>query len=603
MIKRDFLKEKFNFLKNMGQLTKVYWRSEEKWRARFLLAIIILLNLGDVYILVLLNEWNNTFYNALQRYTKGVFFSALGSFALLATIYIIISVYEQYFQQMLEIRWRSWMTEHSLQKWLGKQSYYRLQIANSDNKTDNPDQRISEDVRLFVSSSLNLALGFLKAAVTLGSFIIILWRLSGTLSFRLGQYHMMIPGYMVGASIIYAALGTWFTSKIGRPLVKLNFEQQRYEADFRFSLVRLRENSESVAFYRGEEQEKTNFSNNFKKVFINFRKLMQRQKKLTWFTSGYSQFAIIAPFLIGAPRYFSRQIQLGGLIQIASAFGRVQDSLSFFVNSYSSLAEWQAVTERLAGFNRNIELIHNQRENSALCFKESQLPSLAVMNLQIGLPNQTRLIDNLQFELKRGDSLLITGASGTGKSTLIRTLAGLWPFAEGRINIPPRPQMLFLPQKPYLPLGTLRDALFYPSGAVGISEGKLKEIMTQCKLGDFTDRLDKTDSWSHILSLGEQQRVAFARVLIQRPKWLFLDEATSALDEPTEGQMYRMLHEQLPDSVLISVGHRQTLVNYHRLNLYIAGMGQWTLRNTAISQNRARRYDGNRDKKLADFLV
>jgi putative ATP-binding cassette transporter len=567
------------FLKEIWRLTGGYWRSTEKWQAKCLLAVIIGLNLGDVYILVLLNEWNNTFYNAIQKYNQGVFFSALAGFAVLAGSYIVISVYEQYFQQMLEIKWRRWMTEHYLSKWLYKQNYYRFQLLN--NNTDNPDQRISEDIRMFVSAILNLSIGFLKAAVTLGSFVMILWRLSGSLALSLGQHRIMIPGYMVWAALGYAVIGTWLTQKIGRRLVRLNFDQQRYEADFRFSLVRLRENSESVAFYRGEQHEQTTFTDRFKKVFANYRGLMHRQKKVTWFVSGYSQLAVIFPFLIAAPRYFSHQIQLGGLIQIASAFGRVQDALSFFVNSYSSIAEWQAVTDRLAGFNNNLDQIQKNSLKTAIGIRYNQNSSLIVSELTVGLPDGSLLMNNLQFKLSRGDSLLITGPSGSGKSVLMRTLAGIWPYAKGMIDMPQGEKVLFLPQKPYLPLGSLRDLLLYPQSPGLVSDDVLKEAMIMCKLGYFVNELDKVENWSQVCSLGEQQRIAFARALLQRPKWLFMDEATSALDEPTESLMYQLLQRRLKDSVMISVGHRLTLVKYHKMKLQMDGMGGWALQKTA----------------------
>jgi putative ATP-binding cassette transporter len=570
------LKINNTFLKEMWRLTRAYWRSEEKWGARGLLAVIVGLNLGDVYLLVLLNEWNNRFYNALQNYDHRVFFKALGDFSILAGILIVISVYELYFQQMLEIKWRRWMTEHYLKEWLTQQSYYLLQLFN--NNTDNPDQRISEDLRLFVSSTLDLSIGLLKATVTLLSFVMILWRLSGSLSFLLGHNHMTVPGYMVWAAIGYAVIGTWLTTKIGRPLVKLNFDQQRYEADFRFSLVRLRENSESIAFYRGENQEQVNFSGRFKKVFGNFRELMYRQKKLTWLTSGYSQLAIIFPFLVAAPRYFSRQILLGGLIQIASAFGRVQDALSFFVASYSSIAEWQAVVNRLVGFNNNIDLVRSSSAKAPIQVNDSTDQTFTVSNLGVSLPNGRLLLDNLEFKLNKGDTLLITGPSGSGKSTLMRTLAGIWPFAKGNIDFPQDECVLFLPQKPYLPLGSLRETLLYPHGIGGISDQTLQAVMGMCKLSQLSEQLDKVENWSQVLSLGEQQRIAFARTLLQQPKWLFLDEATSALDEPTESLMYRLLSEQLQDSAIISVGHRQTLASYHRKRLHIDGTGKWTLK-------------------------
>ncbi|MDR3588244.1 MAG: ABC transporter ATP-binding protein/permease [Negativicutes bacterium] len=566
---------KQSFISQTWRLTRVYWRSKEKWGARLLLAVIVGLTLGNVYILVLLNAWNNRFYNALQNYDKGDFFSALGQFSILAGLFIIIAVYEQYLQQMLEIKWRRWLTEHYLGDWMEGQTYYRLQLV--DNNTDNPDQRISEDLQQFVSLTLRLSLGLLKASVTLVSFVVILWTLSGTLTVPLGGSEIAIPGYMVWVAIIYAAVGTWLTSKIGRPLVGINFNQQRFEADFRFSLVRLRENSESIAFYKGERQEQQNFAKRFEKVFGNFRQLMNQQKKLTWFTAGYSQIAIIFPFVVAAPRYFSNQIQLGGLVQTASAFGRVQDALSFFVESYSVLAQWQAVVNRLTGFVNNMEQVRTMPRENLVQIHHDAGPAFAVAGLNVGLPDGTRLLTGLELRLNPGDSLLITGPSGCGKSTLMRTLAGIWPFGEGSIRIPRGQRVLFLPQKSYLPLGTLRDAILYPHSAGWATDEVIARAMELCKLGEWVGQLDRMENWAQVLSLGEQQRVAFARVILQKPQWLFLDEATSALDEPTESAMYELLREELQDPAIISVGHRQTLVKYHRSRLRIDKKGDWNL--------------------------
>ncbi|HBF38064.1 MAG TPA: ABC transporter ATP-binding protein, partial [Firmicutes bacterium] len=562
------------FGKETWKLIRDYWQSNDKWKAKGLLILIIALNLGDVYILVLLNSWNNTFYNALQKYDKTVFLHALGYFTVLAGVYIVISVYEQYFQQVLEIGWRRWMTDHYVRHWLSGQNYYRLQLLH--NKTDNPDQRISEDIKMFVSTTLNLAIGCLKAVVTLGSFVVILWQLSGTLPIILGGHLWKISGYMVWTALAYAVMGTWLAAKIGRPLVRLNFDQQHYEADFRFSLVRFRENSESIAFYRGEKHEQHVFEERFQNVFANFWALMKRQKRLTWLTSGYSQLAVIFPFLVAAPRYFSRQIQLGGLVQIASAFGRVQDSLSYFVNSYSSIAEWQAVRDRLLDFRNHIEGMELISGKTMISRKYNRNSGFSVSEMTIRRPDGEALIEQLDFELNSGENLLITGPSGSGKSTLIRTLAGIWPFANGRLNWPQNEGILFLPQKPYLPLGSLREVLLYPQMSGFVTDKVLKEFMNDCKLNAFVARLDASENWSQVLSLGEQQRIAFVRALLQGPEWLFLDEATSALDEPTEGFLYQQIHDRLKNTTIISIGHRQTLNRYHQSRLHIWGMGKWT---------------------------
>jgi len=567
------------FLKGTWNLTKIYWMSEEKWRSRLLLAVIVGLNIGYVYLTVLFNSWYNSFYDALQNHDTAGIFSALRYFSVLAAFNIVVCVYQQYLQQLLEIRWRRWITEHYLKDWLNKRTYYLLQLL--DKTTDNPDQRISEDLRDFVSLSLNLSLGFLQAASTLVCFVVILWNLSGSISIPLGGHHQFtVPGYLVWAAIIYSFVGTWLTAKIGHPLVNINFNQQRYEADFRFSLVRLRENSEGIALYGGENQEQAHFTEKFKNVFNNFRSLIKRQKKLTWLTSGYSQIAIIFPIVVAMPRFLRNEIQLGGLMQIADAFGSVQTSLSYFVNSYSSLAQWQAVVNRLTGFVDNIDRVSVLSDTGAIQVGRVAEPALSVEGLTIALPSGQRLLDSLELELKAGDSLLITGPSGCGKSTLLRTLAGIWPFGQGNINIPLNHTLLFLPQKPYLPLGTLKDVLLYPYGTATITDETIQEVMVVCKLEDLIGRLDKVENWSQILSIGEQQRIAFARAILQRPEWLFLDEATSALDEPAEQAMYKLLHERLEYSSIISVGHRSTLIDYHKMRLNFAGAGRWDLQNT-----------------------
>lgn len=564
------------FIRETWQLTRAYWYSEEKWSARFLLGTIVGLNLGQVYVLVLLNQWNNTFYNALQNYDTNGFWSGIKEFSILAAAHIIVAVYQIYLRQMLQIRWRRWMTACYVDKWLEKRTYYRMQLL--DHNTDNPDQRISEDLNLFTAATLNLSLGFLKSVVTLGSFIFILWTLSGNFVLLLGQYKVNIPGYMVWVSILYAGIGTWLTVKIGRPLINLNYNQQRYEADFRFSMVRLRENSESIAFYGGEKQERSAFMQRFHKAFENFWELMRRQKQLTWFTSGYGQIAIIFPFLVASPRYLANEIQLGGLMQIATAFGRVQDALSFFVDSYTDIAAWRAVVDRLLGFVGNMEQVSTDKkeiENIQLSYRNE--PVLTVSDLHIQLPKGEKLLNQLNVKISAGDSVLVVGPSGCGKSTLMRSLAGLWPFGQGTISLPKGQRTLFLPQKAYLPLGTLKDILLYPYANGNVSDEEIKKVMVLCKLEVFLEHLHVTEDWSHVLSLGEQQRIAFARALLQKPLWLFLDEATSALDEPAEKALYKILKEQLPDTTIISVGHRNTLTSYHNKKLTLDGLGNWNL--------------------------
>ena len=565
----------YHFLRKLWKLVRIFWVSKEKWPARWLLAVTVGLSLGHIYVLVALNEWNRKFYNSLQERNSTEFFSLLGEFTVLVAIFILVVAYELYLQQMLEIKWRRFLTAHFIKDWLNEQAYYRLQL--STNCSDNPDQRISEDLRLFVSITLNLSLGLLRSIVSLLSFGVILWGLSGNLSIPLGESHITIPGYMLWVSVIFSIAGTWIAAKIGNPLVRLDFDQQRYEADFRFGLVRVRENSEGIAFYGGEKQEEVNFSKQFKMVLDNFREIMSRKKTLTAFTSGYAQWGVIFPFLVAAPLYFSNQIQLGGLIQTTYSFGRVEKGLSFFVDNYASFAEWLAVVNRLNGFVDNMAQVSKSPKKQAFKTTFSDDSLFTVNDLNVNLPNGETILNQLDLQINAGDSLLITGSSGCGKSTLLRTLAGIWPFGHGNITLPRNQKILFLPQKSYLPLGTLRDVLLYPYGTGSISDETIMQVMNECKLGKCVNNLDDAGNWSLILSLGEQQRIAFARALLQRPEWLFLDEATSALDEPTEQAMYGMLKEQLKGSAIISVGHRSTLLSFHKTRLNLERGGRWSL--------------------------
>jgi putative ATP-binding cassette transporter len=551
------------FRKRVWSLIRPYWQSEERWMARLLLVTIIGLSLGNVYLSVLFNEWHNIFYNALQALDKTAFTRAIIRFCYLAGIFIFVNVYRTYLNQMLQIKWRRWMTVQYLSHWLHKQNYYRMQLFGSG--MDNPDQRMAEDIAQFIDLTLSLALDGLSSVVTLFSFITILWELSGALDFTVYDIPIHIPGYMLWVALVYAVCGTLLTFYIGRPLVRLNFNQQRFEADFRYSLIRLRENSESIAFYKGEAQEQRGFLARFSGIVDNWWQIMKRQKKLNWFTSGYGQIAQIFPYVVAAPRYFAGQIKLGGLMQTGSAFNVLQDALSYLVNSYTTIASWKAVTDRLNGFNDSIRVAESM-EAPATGFERNTSAQNAIeaSNLTIRLPDGRVLLENIDLMLKSGDSLLITGISGSGKSTLLRTLAGLWPFAQGRLALPEQSRMLFVPQKPYLPLGTLKAALCYPN-APDMADAELKNVLALCGLAPLADKLCDTEQWSSILSLGEQQRVAFARVLLAKPDFVFLDEATSALDEAAEAQLYALLKEKLAGAVLVSVGHRSSLRAWHTL--------------------------------------
>ena len=551
------------FFRDVWYLTKSYWQSEEKKKAFFLLGCIIALTLGVVYMLVLLNQWNNSFYSALQNYDAKKIFDELIHFSWLAAIYILLAVYSYYLQQTLILNWRRWLTTRFIDIWLQNKTYYNLQMFGKD--TDNPDQRISEDVRQFVEMTLSFGIGILKAFCTFASFVVILYNLSGSLSFTFMGKTWTINGYMLWASLIYSVIGTYITHIVGRKLVKINFIQQKYEANFRFSMIRLRESAESVAFYRGEAQEGSVFKQRFKMLLDNFWKLVNKQKQLVFLNSGYSQIAIIFPFVVAMNRYLTKEVTLGGLMQVASAFGRVQDSLSYFVDMYSSIAQWQAVVMRLTYFGRHMHEVSQQAERFHV-ERFAAADVVEVSNMQINLPDGKPLLENISFTLHPGHNVLIKGVSGSGKSTLLRAISGIWPFVDGKIFLPERDKLMFIPQKPYLPLGTLRAALNYP-GNKPIDDTELIYLMDLCQIGYLKDKLDLEADWSHVLSVGEQQRLAFVRAHIQQPQWLFLDEATSALDEDTEATMYSLLQERLTQTTVVSVGHRSTLNKYHELVL------------------------------------
>ncbi|MGC2521906.1 MAG: ABC transporter ATP-binding protein/permease, partial [Stellaceae bacterium] len=444
------------FLRQAWELTWPYWKSEEKWSAIGLLIAVVALNLFSVWLNVRLNRWNNDFYDALQQYKWGEFWYQFGIFGAIAFAMIVDAVYALYLRQILHIRWRRWLTDRYLRNWLDDQSYYRMQLNQT--ATDNPDQRISDDIDSFATMTIALSIGLLNAFVTLLSFMTILWVLSGALSVPLGGGKTIsIPGYMVFAALIYAVGGTLLTRWIGNPLIRLSFDQQRYEADFRFSLVRLRENAENVAFYGGEARELDSFQTRFGRIIGNWWGIIRRRKKLTWFTTGYSQLAIVFPFVVAAPRYFNKVIQLGGLMQVASAFGQVQDSLSFIVSSYTEIAQYQAVVQRLYGFRARMDEIVAERRAPQPIAIERRGQGVEVDGLDLDLPDGRPLRQDLALSARPGDALLVTGPSGVGKSTLLRAVAGLWPFGRGHVRVADG-RTLFLPQRPYLPLGSLADA-------------------------------------------------------------------------------------------------------------------------------------------------
>ena len=548
------------------RLALPYFWSEDRLAGRVLLITIVAIELSVVGIAVLINRWNNVFYNALQDRDWNAFVYQLGYFCVLATTFIVLKVYQLYLNQWLQMRWRRWMTRDYLQHWLAGSTHYRMQLLGD--AADNPDQRIAEDIQLFVMRTLRLGLGLLNSVVTILSFVIILWGLSQNAPLTLFGVALNIPGYLVWAALVYSALGTLFTHLIGRPLIRLIFTQQRYEADFRFNLVRTRENSEQIALLGGERAETDRLLDRFQNVVTNWFGIMSRQKRLTFFTAGFEQASVVFPFIVVSPAYFAGQVQLGALMQTASAFASVQGAMSFFVTAYGELAEWGAVIQRLTGFNAAIAHARAAAQaGPAIAAAAGAESGIAVRDLSVRLPDNTALLSGADAQFPRGETTLLTGPSGAGKTTLLRAIAGIWPFAAGSIAIPREARVMMLPQRPYFPIGPLAAAVSYPAPPGTFSDAAIAEVLDCVGLPALNSRLHEVAHWNAMLSLGEQQRLAIARAILQRPDFLFLDEATASLDEAAEAALYRMLGERLNGTAIISIGHRGTLTAFHRRHL------------------------------------
>jgi len=551
-----------------------YFRSEDRFAGRILLLVIVAIELAVVGLSVLLNQWNNAFYNALQDRDWNSFVNQLAYFCVLAASFIVLKVYQLYLNQWLQVRWRRWMTQSYLQNWLEGANHYRMQLQGD--AADNPDQRISEDIQLFVVRTLRIGLGFLNSVVTILSFVLILWGLSQAAPLHLFGRTIDIPGYLVWAALIYSVLGTLFTHLIGRPLIRLIFTQQRFEADFRFNLVRTRENSEQVALLHGEHAETGRLIERFQRVVNNWFEIMARQKKLTFFTAGFDQFSVVFPYIVVSPAYFAGQVQLGALMQTASAFGSVQNAMSFFVTTYSELAEWGAVIQRLTGFNASIAQARQIADTGAGI---RQVPGdnkggIQLHDVSLRLPNGVPLVTDVQTAFGAGRNTLLTGPSGSGKSTLFRAIAGVWPFGRGTIATPVDARVMILPQRPYFPVASLAAAIAYPAEPATFTRETLARTLDLVGLPALASRLSEEAHWNRMLSLGEQQRLAIARAILQKPDFLFLDEATASLDESSEAALYGVLRTQLPGTTVVSIGHRSTLTAFHDRNIALKRDGE-----------------------------
>ena len=554
-------------LREAWALAAPFWRSEERGRALLLLAALVGLNLFLVALNVLNSYWGREFFNSLQNKDEEAFTNLLlfwhrgetgllPGFVWIAALFILVAVYQMYLRMALQIRWRRWMTRDYLDNWLDRRAHYRL--ALTDAGTDNPDQRIAEDIRGFVDDTLALGFGMLRNVVTLISFIAVLWGLSGAMTL----FGISIPGYLVWVALIYSVIGTAFAHLIGRRLIGLNFTQQKVEADFRFALVRLRENTEGVALYSGEAEEKQGLLRRFTALAENWWGIMVATKQLTFFTAGFNQVANIFPYVVASPAYFAGRVQLGVLSQTATSFGEVQGALSWFVDNYRSVAGWRATVARLHSFNTALVAADAEQGGGVRTLPDAGA-TLRLEAVTLALPDGRVLLSDAQAEIVPGEAVLIAGPSGSGKSTLFRAMAGIWPFGKGMVRVPADGRALFLPQRAYIPLGTLRHALCYPRGEDQFTDAEVRQALNDCGLPHLAPRLDEDDAWDRRLSGGEQQRLALARALLLKPDWLFLDEATASLDPEAEAYFYELLRQRLPGTALISIAHRPSVARFH----------------------------------------
>ncbi len=551
------MKKVGSFLGDWWRIATPYFRSEEWPIAMILLVGAIALTFGAVGLEVLFNEWNRRFYDSLQNKDEAGFWKEILTFSWLAALFITVYVARAVVSPYLRLRWRRWLTRRYLSHWLDDRGYYRIELERS---VDNADQRIAEDLRQLGEYTMVLFLGFLQAVATLISFIFILWNLSGPLSLAFIGLDIVVPGYMAIAAIAYAIVGSFLANVVGRRLIDLNFMKQRYEANFRFGLMRVRENAEGIALYGGERRENDALNARFVDVFNNGWRVLFTEAQLIFYQSGYNQLAIIFPFLVTAPGFFAGAITLGVMMQTASAFGQVQTALSFFVTNYTNLAELRAVLDRLKGLHAAADA---KPATNITVARQAGGIDLGIAGLDLALPNGERLLKGLNLTLPKGSSTLISGASGSGKSTLFRALAGIWPFGSGQVQVPAGARVLFLPQKPYIPIATLRDAVKYPDEQSEASDAEIVDALGAARLGHLVERLGEEAHWTNVLSGGEQQRLAIARALVFKPDWLFLDEATASLDDETEAAVYDALKTRLPTTTLVSIGHRPSLRQWH----------------------------------------
>lgn len=539
----------------------------ERRLAITMVTFLVVLNQAQVGISVRLSFFNRDWFNAIQNKDQDTFWRLLFTvFLFWAAIYIFSAIIEFIAQSMLIIRWRRWLTEHYVGRWLDGATHFRMGLKGLN--ADNPDQRIAEDVHRFIDGGqvgygiYSYSILLISTLSSLVSFAVILWTLSS--DFTIPGTDIAVPGFLFWVALVYSAIGTLVTHLIGRSLVGLYFDRQRYEADFRFSLARLREYSEQIALLKGEGAERRLSMGRFGRIFANYLQIVDRRKKLMAFTATYGQISPFIPYIVAAPFYFAGKIQLGVMSQTAGAFGRVENALNFFVTYYTSLADFKAVLDRLSSFDDAIDRSHELEKNKTIATPAPAAQDIEVTDLDLALPDGRTIVTNARLVFNARESVLVAGPSGSGKSTLFRAVSGIWPFGKGAISVPEGSRVMLLPQKPYIPIGPLRNAVTYPTDPSLFADEAIRKALEVSRMGAFIAKLDDEDNWSQRLSGGEQQRLAIARALLARPDWLFLDEATSALDEESEAALYEALAEHLPTTTIVSIGHRSTLNTFHQ---------------------------------------
>jgi len=524
-----------------------------------LVIALVVINQLQVGISVRLSFFNRDWFNALQNKDQEAFWNLLLTvFLFWAMIAVVSNLIEYFIENVLKIRWREYLVERYSGSWLGKGAHYRMGFSGG---ADNPDQRIAEDTRGFINNTYAFSISLISTLSNLVSFSIILWSIPA--QFTIPGTDIVVPGLPFLVAFFYSVIGTWLTHLIGKPLIKLDFNQEKYEADFRYTLARLREYGEQVALLDGEKAERQHIGQRFKSVVGNYYGLIRQNLKLNTFVSSYFQASVVFPFVIMAPAYFAGKLTLGQLTQTAGAFGRVEGAMQWFIARYQSLASYKAIVDRLTTFGDAIAAAEKLRDQSSITLPSQPAKDLTIPALSLAVPNGDTIVAVQDLTFKSGESTLVTGPSGSGKSTLFRAISGIWPFGSGQILVPDGKSVMLLPQRPYIPIGTLREAVQYPGLAGDHPDSEIEAALQAARLPKLVGRLDEERLWSQVLSLGEQQRLAVARAILSKPDWLFLDEATAALDEHTEAAIYAVIKEKLPDTTIVSIGHRSTLIAMH----------------------------------------